>query len=157
MSSRNGLSNFYIEDILFPLSKVFKGVYSCNVLPQFNKSKNFSCIVNLSHSSQKGTHFVAIFYKHENKKIMYFDSYGLPLVNVYIKKFINNYDINFVFSTRQIQSLQSDFCGYFCCAFVISIERNVSFVDFCNCFDYIDLEKNDDYVINMLQDIIKYT
>ena len=65
--NKNGLSNVYLNNLLTPYCKYFKGVFSCNTIPNFSKNQKFSCIINLSKENEEGTHYVSIFY--DTKKL----------------------------------------------------------------------------------------
>ena len=73
--SDDGISNIYIEHIMKKVSKIFLGCYSADNLPT-KVAQPYSLIVNLSDSSEIGTHFVAIY--QENRKIFYFDPLAIP-------------------------------------------------------------------------------
>ena len=63
-------------------NKNYIGTFSKN---NVHKLKNYqSTIVNLANSNDIGTHWIAI--KFYNNKLIYFDSYGIPLIPDIIKK-----------------------------------------------------------------------
>ena len=148
MQESKGISNIYIEDLLFRFTSIFKGVYSSDRLPNFSKTKHFSCIVNLSVHSQPGTHFVAIFYNKES--ILYFDSLSLPLLNKHILAFLKSYGTPIVKNTDPIQCLESDFCGYYCILFALMVEFNTTMESFNRMFKKSTCTKNDKLVIELI-------
>lgn len=96
-------------------------------LPQKIKA-NRSYIVNLDNETDldgddnAGTHwtcFQVFSYPNGKKEAIYFDSYGISppeIVKSHIKK---SFGITYIpYSTKDIQSLMSDVCGYYCLAFL---------------------------------------
>ena len=81
---------------------------------------NQSTIVNLAYSNDKGNHWIEM--KLVDKKLFYFDSYGIP----YIPDIIKNQYSNFKIITKiyRIQSNFSNECGKFCIMFVQSNIKN---------------------------------
>ena len=75
------ISNFKINEIL-KNNKNYIGTFSKNNVPKLNY--NQSTIVNLANSYDKGSHWVGM--KFIDKKLFYFDSYGIPFIPDIIKK-----------------------------------------------------------------------
>ena len=126
------ISNFKINEIL-KNNKNYIGTFSKNNVPKLKN--NESTIVNLANSFDKGTHWVAM--KYIDKKLFYFDSYGIIFIPDIIKKQYPNSKI--IRNTFRLQSNLSVECGKFCLMFVKSNIKNES--------DYIkfllQFEKND--------------
>lgn len=74
-------------------------------------------IINLADSDKPGTHWVALFIDNATK--IYFDSYGM-LAPEEVEEFLMN---DYYYNKKQIQSLQSGFCGIFCIAFLLAMHR----------------------------------
>ena len=75
--------------------------------------KDGAYIVNLDSqiNNRGGTHWTALFLK--NKQAIYFDPFGLT-VPLPTRNFITRYKpTKILFSTRQIQQMDSELCGYF--------------------------------------------
>jgi hypothetical protein len=125
---------------------------------------NKSYIVNLDNETDLdgdangGTHwtcFQVCEYPNGRKEAIYFDSYGIAppeIVKSHIKK---TFGITYVpYSTKDIQSMMSDACGYFCMAFLHFINHSpyrcgVLFDDverFLSMF--LDLAKDNDFKHN---------
>ena len=96
--NKNGLSNVYLNNLLTPYCKYFKGVFSCNTIPNFSKNQKFSCIINLSKENEEGTHYVSIFY--DTKKIEYFDSFGYSNYNYDIQKYLDKLSSNIIYNSK---------------------------------------------------------
>ena len=69
-------------------TKGFNGVFSRNNLP---KLKNGAYVINLDHSKNTGTHWIAIFLK--NNEVIYFDSFGVEYIPKEIMNKIGNKNI----------------------------------------------------------------
>ena len=74
------ISNFKINEIL-KNNKNYIGIFSKNNVPKLKN--NESTIVNQANSLYKGTHWVAM--KYNDKKLFYFDSYGIIFIPDIIK------------------------------------------------------------------------
>ena len=115
-----GFSNEYIENLMYKISTKpnhFKGVYPCDIfLDKVNKKelllKEKNCfIINLSSSNHRGSHFVCLLVK-PRKVVEYFDSFGLPLFDINIKKALTSFKVEMFDET--LQDMSSEFCGLYC-------------------------------------------
>lgn len=147
-----GLTNFYIERVMKKVSKIFKGVYSCNTIPNLKLHKKFSIIVNLSRDDQQGTHWVSIFRNH--KMLVYYDSLGLPLTNRDIKSFLCKINNHYNYNLFQNQCYDSYNCGFYCLLFCLMLEKGMSFDDFKDLF-FKDCRKNDMKIVELLTHALK--
>lgn len=96
----------------------FQGVYSADMLP-----KNPHLLVcNTDESKKPGTHWVAI-YINESGIGEFFDSFGRP-PDARFERYMNVNCRRWIFNNKQLQSLISTFCGYYCCVFVLLRSRN---------------------------------
>jgi hypothetical protein len=128
-----------IEDILSG-NKTFLGCYASNQLPSFPSSFPKSLIINTATSEHRGEHWVAlVLYK---KRCYYFDSFGLPIINENILRFLNKYK-KVTYSDVCIQNTFSEYCGKFCIAFIKYVYSKHSYNQFIDNFDFINLYKND--------------
>lgn len=120
----NELTNGAIQQFLLPLKPSFWGVFSINhlisLIPKAQKAKTFSIIINLSHSSKRGSHFVTILCKN-NQSLYYLDSLALPpQLHPPIWEFIQQCQRKSLIQLRTpIQHAMSSACGYFCIFFVL--------------------------------------
>lgn len=113
-----------IHQFVYPFQRGrrFKGVFACDRLPaQFSLPAIF--IINLSPSTQPGTHWVSVYIDGQGSGF-YFDSFGLPPRNVHILRFLRMHTKNFIYNKKQIQHLSSIKCGRFACVFTVHILRN---------------------------------
>jgi Adenovirus endoprotease len=74
-------------------------------------------IINLSKSSEQGSHWVALYFD-PNGKATYFDSYGFKPRNREINQFIRLHSKSLTFNKKQLQQLQSKVCGHYSCVFL---------------------------------------
>ena len=119
-------------------NKDFVGVFSKNNVSKLKN--NQSTIVNLANSNDTGTHWIAM--KYVDKKLFYFDSYGIPYIPDVIK---NQYsDDKIITNIYRIQSDLSVECGKFCIMFIQSnIKNETDYIKFLLQFKKNDFEKND--------------
>ncbi|TSC73381.1 MAG: DNA polymerase III subunit alpha, partial [Parcubacteria group bacterium Gr01-1014_48] len=109
---------------------IFLGVYPCDISPNTNNKPVFAVIFNLSKHNEEGTHYVAIFVTQNS--VTYFDSFGKKCTNSDIKKFILPHKVNkkFISNSIQVQHDESNFCGFFSLAFILSQVLNISLKKF---------------------------
>ena len=131
------ISNFKINEIL-KNNKNSIGTFSKNNIPKLKN--NESTIVNLANSYDKGTHWIGI--KFIDRKLFYFDSYGIPYIPGTIRKQYPNSKI--ITNIYRIQSNSSNECGKFCIMFIQSNIKNESdYIKFLLQFEKNNFEKND--------------
>jgi len=118
------LTNYQITDIARRMGIPLAGVYFKDDLPdrlEFNKTY----IINLQDSENddgepnQGTHWTALQINKTKDKIepIYFDSYGAPPpphVKEAVKKVTK---VNLPYTTKDIQSIVNNACGWYCLAF----------------------------------------
>ena len=89
--------------------------------------------------------------------MFYFDPLGKKLTNKYIKivvKKLKKFNIKFKDFKNKIQSDESNFCGFFCIAFLIAAYKN-KIKQFFSIMDKKDLNKNDNLCIKFISYHIK--
>lgn len=95
---------------------------------------NKSYIVNLDSSedldgdSNTGTHwtcFQVVQYPNNKKEAIWFDPYGMPPPEIVKRKVKSNFGIGYIpYTTKDIQSLMADVCGWYCMAFLHFINES---------------------------------
>ena len=144
------VSNIYLNNVCKYL-KNYQGTFSCDAINKPNLNINISTyIFNLSKLNEKGTHLVAIQINLKDKKVIYFDSFGLPCTNKDILSFIFSVNNKYVYNSIQIQHLNSNYCGMYCLAFVMHHDSTSNFSNFLKMFNFSDLIKNDVIVIDYI-------
>ena len=146
--ANEGVTNLFINNLLFKFSKTYKGCFSSDNFPK-NLKPPFSIIINLSKHNKPGTHFICII---ENKKqIFYFDSFGINCFVPSICNFLLSKQKEIVQNIKSIQHQNSLFCGFFCILFVLFMEKNkFDLTKFQNKFS-TNLIKNDYACINEIK------
>lgn len=100
------------------VNNYFKNVYSIDQLPRKIQKQPAFIMVNTSPSHIKDGHWVAIFI-NKNKKLEFFDSFGLSPRAYKLDNFIKNNCSSFKFNNIQFQSFLTNSCGYFCLMFLL--------------------------------------
>lgn len=150
-----GLTNSFLSKISKKiLGSDFLGVYPCDVRPKKQKT-SFLVIFNTGRKHTKGEHFIAI--KIRRKEIFYFDPFGEPPTNDFILSFLADVKKKRkIFWNRvQIQDNSSNFCGFFCLAYLISAQRKMPLNQFINLFSKENKKINDKIVIEFIVSKIK--
>jgi hypothetical protein len=81
-------------------------------------------IVNMEDSDAgSGSHWVAIWFDNYNTTPLYFDSFGIdpPMA---IIDFMKKWHSKCIFSTKEIQNVNSGFCGQYCLYFLHQMAKN---------------------------------
>ena len=146
----SGISNRYIESILFPSCKYFRGVFSANTIPLvLTNCETFSLVCNLSKVEEEGSHFVSILASRSH--VLYIDSLGLPCIVKEISSFLQKLDRPVFYNVTPIQAVTSKFCGFYCILFILHHGRqNVQLK-----FGSKNLEENDNLCINYIHQLLK--
>ena len=132
-----------IENIL-KTSKNFLGCFPLDELPYFPQRLPASLIVNTDTSTGSGSHWVALVL--EKNKCFYFDSFGVPIVEDHIFKFLGSHYKVATFSDVCIQHIKSDKCGEFCILFVKHVKSQTTYDKFLSQFNHKNLKENDFFV-----------
>ena len=128
-------------NIILKESQSFLGCFAIDMLPPFPKLLPASLIVNTDTSGGSGEHWLAlILHKDE---CFYFDSFGLPILEEQLIRYLEpHYDLVF-YSDVCIQHLESINCGKFCIAFIKYVNSKLEYYNFLSCFNQLNLRKND--------------
>ena len=128
------------------LAKVpgFLGAHAFNELPA-KPSGDYSIVVNTN--AKEGEHWLAIVRK--NGKNYFLDSFGRSLESELFseefRKTLRSYvGGRMIYSSKWLQSLDSNTCGEYCVYFISKIQRN-SLISILRRFGE-DLKSNDNYV-----------
>lgn len=125
--------------------KGFVGVFPCDRLPELRPGQ--ALIANTDSHDQPGQHWVA-FYMSKTGVLEYFDSFGLPPLVPYFRKYINrSAHSKFSYSTIQVQDASGQTCGNHCIAFVKHRLLDQPFVNLLAHFTSV-LTDNDQQVYN---------
>lgn len=96
----------------------FRGVYSKDMLPKRMRADE-CCIINLEdYFDGEGTHWVCVYNDPSSNDVEYFDSFGLTPPDC-VKNYMTIGDKGIVYNSSDIQNLDSQMCGYYCCYYII--------------------------------------
>ena len=93
--------------------RVFQGVFSADTLPPQPRL----LVCNTDESTKPGQHWIAI-HVDTCGRGEYFDSFGQE-PNEHFEVYMNRHCRNWTFNRKQLQSIISSFCGYYCCMFCV--------------------------------------
>ena len=152
-----GLSNDYIEKLMYKLSvnpQKFKGVKPCDIFlneieqNQYSLEGGDSIIINLSSSNNSGSHFVSIHISF-NSEAEYFDSFGLPSFDSNINNAFREANLSVLEFETSIQDISSQFCGFYCIAYLIWRELGLEKTRFAQLFNANSKIVNDTIVFHL--------
>ena len=121
-------------------------VYILEIIYQQIIIINVINVINLDEYEDPGTHWIALYVK--NKKVVYFDSFGVEHVPKKIIKCITNKDI--IANIFRLQAYDSIMSGYFCIKFIDYMFDDKTLIDYTNLLSPHDFKKND----KIIKDII---
>lgn len=98
---------------------VFQGVYSADTLPDHPSL----LVCNTDESTKPGQHWIAIHVDAYGRG-EYFDSFGRAPTKDF-EAYMNKHCNIWTFNKKQLQSVISSFCGYYCCMYVMLKCRRV--------------------------------
>ena len=114
------------------------------------------CIINLDDLGSQGTHWVCCFPTFQvgpfggpqDKKLNYFDSFGMPYPEEYAKRAKKD-KLQIIYNTSQYQELTSVLCGYYC-LFILhrAMVFNEKYKDILKVFDKNNQKYNEKFIKN---------
>ena len=129
----------------------FNDVYSRDNLP---KIKDGAYLINLDEYSDIGTHYVALYVRHSNNNVTYFDSFGVGHIPKEIKTSIicplssASQNKNIKTNIFKIRAYDSIMFGYFCIGFIDFMFAGKTLTEYANLFSPNNFKKNDDIILN---------
>ena len=141
------LTNFEIREY-YKTEPSFNGVYSRDNLPKTIKKGVYE--INLDEYEDAGTHWIVLYVK--NRKVVYFDSFGVEPVPKEIIKFMKNKDI--IANIFRLQAYDSIMCGYYCIEFINYMLKGKT-LDYTNLFSPNDFKKNDQVIKRIFKKLNK--
>lgn len=123
-------------------------VCAIDQLPKkINKNRQYGIVMNLSRSSEGGSHWTAIFIDRK-QNATYCDSYGFRPRGYYIDKFIHQNCKTFTYNKHQIQQLNSKVCGMYAAVFILHMTHGGTLKTFSCRFSKNNLVLNDIIIQN---------
>ena len=147
------LSNYDIQELVVKMNiPNFRGCFYKDKLPKIQP--NSSYIINLNseldenNEISKGSHWTCLV-TDDMKKAIYFDSYGESAPNE-IRNLLKSSQYKLGHTSKNIQSLMSNLCGFFCLAFIyfltVSKFRTKNIINdasiFLDLFEDLDLTQD---------------
>jgi hypothetical protein len=141
------LTNFQIETLAKKMNMPLERVCFKNELSEDPLKYNVGYVINSQDdvdedtgAENEGAHWVTLYVqKTADGKInpFYFDSFGIP-PSEDVKKYVKHY---VPYSTKDIQSIMADCCGFFCLAFLyfVSTSQFKSGHLYKDCETFLDL------------------
>jgi hypothetical protein len=99
----------------------YRGTFSCDTLPGLTGL----VVANTDPHNRPGEHWIAIYISADRRHGEYFDSFGRRPTRVF-EQYLNDNCLNWTYNTRQLQSIASRFCGFYCVYYCLLRSRNVS-------------------------------
>lgn len=116
---------------------------------------DYGFVVNLSHSSEPGSHWTGLYIKRIKNvksndksvalKASYFDSYGFVPKSFYLRDFIKNNCKKFQYNEHQFQQLSSKVCGMYASCFILHMSSGGTLKSFIDKFSK-KLRLNDELI-----------
>lgn len=140
-----------IEKILYKhafTKNIFKAVLAFDELPK-KIEKPSAYIINTHTRDKEGEHWLAVFFL-QNGNAEFFDSFGLGPRFYGLDQFLIKTSKTCFYNTLALQSLNSQYCGFYCVLFILIKCKQISFFNFLNYFNE-DTIKNDKEIENLIQ------
>lgn len=102
------MNSLEIERILSANCVLFRGVFSCDTLPDRVRGL---IVCNTDPHDKPGEHWIAMYIDDDHGE--YFDSFGRVPPKVF-KDYLNRNCKYWIFNDKQLQSICSRFCGHYC-------------------------------------------
>lgn len=139
------------------LSKVFAGVFPCDLLPKHAVLRKSVFIVNTDTHTNPGSHWVAIAVEPTSSDCIYYDSYGQRPTNKHIVAFINRNAKHCRFNAVNMQAPCSNLCAAYCLFFAYHYARGQTLNNIIKMFDKRNHRKNDYKMAKFVRDVFKHT
>jgi len=125
----------------------YLGCYAADEIPRRLK-RPCTIIVNTDPIGQPGTHWIGLLLK--KNKAFYFDSFGLPLIQIDILNYLKKYYKYVIYNKKCIQHVNSLTCGLYCIAFAQNVNNEKMYRKFLNSFSSNHPKVNDNIVIQFI-------
>ena len=108
----------------------FRGTFASDNIPPTRKCYyRESFIVNLDESNMPGSHWIAITFRREkngSRSCFYFDPLADQTINANISIYISKFSDRICRNVVKIQDDKSVYCGLFCMAFVMYVDKRAN-------------------------------
>lgn len=127
---------------------------------KYKKNQETGFVVNLSRSSESGSHWIGLYIKNNNNSkkkknnyCVYFDSYAFPPRSCYLKEFISENCNKFNYNEKPVQQITSNVCGMYAACFILHLANGGSLLSYTGKFSKnlllndLFIRKNYDYYL----------
>ena len=144
----NGLEILnYISKDEFLLSR-FGGLFAIDQLTFTLPNREIFYICNTDVATQKGKHWVVIYFPEKSSTVEFFDSLGKK-PNKNFQLFMAQRQKAISFNSRRVQGASSKACGYYCLYFIYLRSRYIDYKGIIENFSN-STEKNEKHVIDFV-------
>ena len=115
----------------------YRGTFSCDTLPSPLSSgdgRQRLMIVNTNPSDEPGEHWVALYVDSTGRRGEYFDSFGQRPATIFADYMNNSCSDYWTYNKRQLQSIVSRVCGYYCVYFCMLRSVGIDMFKIVNSF-----------------------
>lgn len=145
------LSNIEINKILSKC-KIFKGAFAADLVPLKGVANDQAFIINTDENHQPGSHWTALVIK--KRRCFFFDPLGTELTNTKLLVELKTMGFShYKYNAKQVQPDRNNNCGYYCIAFIISMNQNYNLTNFVSMFAD-DIEKNNNICYDFIAEYI---
>ena len=154
--NQDGVTNHFIDDFLSRIcSDKYKGTFAIDTIPLWLAHENYAFfVVNLNpHFIRNNGHFVTIITYPDG--CLYIDSFGIGPPKQ-LEQFFGETKKRVSVNMQQVQTPSSNYCGLYCCLFILFFDRcfSSSPPNFTVKFFDRNLSKNDQKCVNYLKRLI---
>ena len=133
------LSNIEINNILSNY-KIFNGAFAADLVPLKGAEHDQAFIINIDENHQPGSHWTALVIK--KRRCIFFDPLGSELTNMKLLFELKTMGFShYKYNSKQIQPDRNNNCGYYCIAFIISMNQTPNLANFVSRF-VDDIDRN---------------
>jgi hypothetical protein len=127
--------------------KCYLGTFPIDKLPKIFKYP--TCfIINNQKSTEIGEHWLAVYFDSK-KHCYFFDSFGMHPTFYNLTNYLKKKSIKINYNKLQLQSIFTEYCGYYCIIFLILKARKYSFNFILSQFK--DPDSNDNLIKNLIE------
>lgn len=145
------LSTNNINTILNHIN-MFVGTFPSDIVPVCRRKYPQAFVINTAPDKTSGEHWTALILS--DNKCLYFDSLGQQIQNLTLLRSLKRIGVKYyTYNSRQIQSILSNSCGYYCIAFILSFVHNISYHSFMSNF-MTELKLNDDICYKFIEKVM---
>ena len=125
------MNTYQIDRVIRQHVRRFDGVFACDRLP----TKPRLMVCNTDPSDMPGEHWIAIYVDDDGRYGEYFDPLGRAPTRIF-ERYMNEHCCEWIYNCKQLQSIASRFCGYYCACFCILRNSDIDMHRFLRYFTH---------------------